>query len=353
MSDRYARQRLLPEMGDAAQARLGGARVLCIGAGGLGCASLPYLAGAGVGHITVVDDDVIERHNLQRQVLYADGDVGRPKAEIAAQRLRSLNPDITVLPMATRLDADLAARLVPEHDIVIDGSDNFPTRYLLNDACVRFCRPLVHASATGMEAMVTVLACEDGPCLRCIYPESPGGWVPDCNTAGVLGPLVGMAGTVQAVEAIKLLAGSAAGQREALIGALLHIDARDLSVRRLRVQRREDCAACSVPPESLHLQAAEPVSEVDPAFVQELGNVLLVDVREQAEFDAGHLPGALHRPLSLLRAGQCPPLPEAATAVVYCAQGPRAHAAVPLLRAAGVGHCVVLRGGFSAWRPAF
>src|SRR6056297_1686228 len=240
---RYLKQRLVPEIGQTGQARLARSRVLCIGAGGLGCASLPYLAGAGVGQITIIDDDRVERSNLQRQVLFGESDLGLPKAQAALRRLSDLNPQIELQALDERLSIENVESLFRDHDLVLDGSDNYATKFLCGDASVKFGVPLIYASATGMEAMVTLFDAADGGCLRCLFPSPPTGWVPNCAEAGVLGPLVGMAGCIQATEAVMWLVTG----RSALNGRLWWLDARAAASRQLELRKRSECRTCSAP----------------------------------------------------------------------------------------------------------
>ena len=343
---RYSRQTLLPEIGTDGQRRLASATVLCIGAGGLGCASLPYLAGAGIGRIVIVDHDHIERENLQRQVLFGECDLGQSKALVATRRLADLNPDIRIDAVAARLDASNVERLFNDCDLVIDGSDNYPTKYLASDASVKYGVPLIYGSATGLEAMVTVFAPGRGPCLRCLFPQAPEGWVPNCNEAGVLGPLVGMAGAAQAVEAIKLLSGS---DTRPLIGRLWMADARDLSIRTLTIRQRAECATCSRPRELIELAGPAPsVAEISADELAALEDATLIDVRETDEFAAGHIPGAVNLPLSRLQQDASPGLPQGAL-VLYCQTGPRATAAAATLVERGFERVYCLRGSLAAW----
>lgn len=344
--ERYARQALVPEIGTKGQARLAGSRALCIGAGGLGCASLPYLAGAGIGHVTIVDHDRVDRSNLQRQVLFGESSLGRPKAEAAAERLADLNPDITVEALETRLDTGNIEALFSRHDLVIDGSDNYATKFLCGDGAVKFGRPLVYASATGMEAMIGVFDAARGPCLRCLFPEPPTGWVPNCAEAGVLGPLVGMAGCIQATEAIKWLVG---GSLEGLVGRVWWIDARDMSSRQLEVRKRPDCAVCAIDADQINLHSAQSmVREIDAGHAFHLDGAVFIDVREPGEFSEGHIAGAVNIPLSRLTADPETALPPARCHVVYCRSGPRAlSAARALAKRYDALQC--LRGGILAW----
>lgn len=346
MSERYARQTILPEIGPAGQQRLARSSVLCIGAGGLGCATLPYLAAAGVGRIAIIDHDHVDLSNLHRQVLFAEADVGQPKAEAAAERLTAVNGEITAEAITERLDLDNVERLFTAADLIIDGSDNYATKYLAADAALKFDRPLVYASATGMEAMVTVFEANKGPCLRCLFPQAPSGWVPNCAEAGVLGPLVGTAGAIQAAETIKLLTGNAA--LESLSGRLWLMDARDMSSRQLAIARRSDCPTCSRPSEDIALAGTGGgPAEISREEARALEDVAWIDVREPEEYDAGHFPGALNLPLSTLRSGRFR-LPEADRAVVYCASGGRCRPAAEILTGAGLKQLWILRGGYGA-----
>jgi adenylyltransferase/sulfurtransferase len=350
--DRYLRQALVPEIGPAGQARLRRGRLLCVGAGGLGSAALPYLAGAGVGRITIMDPDRVDRTNLHRQVLYAESDVGRPKALAAAEHLRARNPDIEIVALEERFDEDNAERLLSEHDVVLDGSDNFATKFLLGDATAVRGIPLVYGSVTGMEAMVTVFDVRHGPCLRCVYPQPPQGWVPTCAEAGVLGPLVGMVGTIQAAEAVKLLAGEGrSAGLESLVGRLWVLDARDMSSRQLKIGKRDGCGTCAGTPDPLQVPAvscAVPAG-IDASEAAGLVDAVFVDVREREEYERGHIPGAIPLPLSSLEDGAALALPDAPRYLVYCSRGPRSMAAVDVLTRRGVTGVAHLQGGLEAW----
>jgi adenylyltransferase/sulfurtransferase len=242
--DRYSRHVVMDEVGPAGQAALLEGRVLVVGCGGLGSPVVQYLAAAGVGGLTLVDDDAVERSNLQRQVVHADADVGRPKAESAREYVTGLNPDVAVDARETRVDRSNARDLVAGHDVVVDASDNFPTRYLLNDAARLAATPLVHGAVHRFEGQATTLV-PGGPCYRCLFPEAPApGTVPDCATTGVLGVLPGVVGTVQATEAAKLLLGLG----EPLAGRLLFYDATDTSFEQVAYEPRPGCPVCGADP---------------------------------------------------------------------------------------------------------
>ena len=349
MSERYAKQVILPEIGPAGQQRLGQGRVLCVGAGGLGCAVLPYLAGAGVGHITVIDNDRVDRSNLQRQVLFGESTLDEPKAAAAAARLKDLNPEIDVEAMDARLDLDNIEQLLRAHDVIVDGTDNYATKYLVADGCVKFDRPLVYGSVTGMEAMVTVFHAGHGPCLRCLFPDAPTGWVPNCAEAGVLGSLVGMTGSLQASETIKLLLDESSGM-QSLRGRLWVMDARTGQSRLLAVRRRDDCPVCSGPAEAvtLHGAPAAVLREVGVAEARSLTDWTFLDVREPDEFRAGHIPGAVNLPLSELQSGRTPP--PLSRCLLYCESGVRCQTAAEILKRFDYQDIRGLRGGYPAWQ---
>ncbi len=242
--DRYSRQLIMDELGPEGQAALLDASILVVGAGGLGSPVVTYLAAAGVGRLTVADDDTVERSNLHRQLLHAESDVGRPKARSAADWVAAHNPDVTVEPRETRVSPDDARELVAAHDLVIDASDNFPTRYLLNDAARLAETPLVHGAIYRLDGQVTTLT-PDGPCYRCLFPEPPDpGTVPDCATTGVVGVLPGVVGTFQATEAIKLLTDTG----DSLVGRVLAYDAADATTDTVAFRADPDCPVCGADP---------------------------------------------------------------------------------------------------------
>lgn len=358
---RYARHLILPEVGPDGQRRLKGARVLLVGAGGLGSPAALYLAAAGVGHLTLVDFDVVDESNLQRQVLHGTRDVGRPKLDSARDRLRDLNPGVAVEGHAARLDRTNALALVRAHDLVVDGTDNFATRYLVNDACVLTGRPNVYGSVFRFEGQASVFAAADGPCYRCLFPEPPPpGAVPSCAEGGVLGVLPGLVGMVQATEALKLLLGAG----EPLVGRLLLVDALTMEFRQVRVRRDPRCPACGTR-EIRALQDYEAFCGVRPApageaAVAELtpralaarlaaGDPLdLVDVREPVEWAIARLPGARLSPLSAFEAA-VPTFPRDRDVVLYCKAGLRSAKAARMLLAAGYTRVWSMSGGILRW----
>ncbi|NNG34168.1 ThiF family adenylyltransferase [Nakamurella aerolata] len=363
---RYARHLSLAEFGPEAQLRLRTARVLVVGAGGLGAPVLAYLAAAGIGTIGIVDPDRVEVSNLQRQVLFGDGDIGRAKVEAAAAAIQRTNPSVTVRAHPVLVDATNALELIGDYHLVIDGTDNFAARYLLNDACTLADRPYVWGSILGMQGQLSVAWASRGPQLRDLYPEPPApGAVPSCADAGVLGALCGTVGSLLATEAVKLICGIG----EPLLGRVVIYDALEASVRTVRVQR--DPAGAPIRSLAAHLTAQDgPVpaaaQEVSPdELLRLLGGTdrpTLIDVREPQEYDAGHIPGARLLPLAQLLAD-----PDAATAadpggdraqpntvqvIVYCRSGQRSATAARALAAVGGPPVRQLRGGMLAWRGA-
>src|ERR1700736_3657968 len=238
---RYSRHLIMPEVGMDGQLKLKAAKVLCIGTGGLGAPLGQYLAAAGVGRICLVDFDAVDLTNLQRQILFSTSDVGRPKIEAAAKRLRGLNPEIQIDAFETRLTSENALDLFTDYDIIVDGTDNFPTRYLVNDACVLLGKPNVYGSIFRFEGQIAIFGAPAGPCYRCLYPEPPPpGLVPSCAEGGVLGVLPGIVGAIQAAEALKLII----GRGEPLIGRLLLFDALAMRFRELKLRKNPECPAC-------------------------------------------------------------------------------------------------------------
>jgi adenylyltransferase/sulfurtransferase len=350
---RYSRHLLIPEVGLAGQERLARARILVIGAGGLGSPILAYLAAAGVGRIIVVDDDAVDVTNLQRQILYDTADVGQSKAHRAAERLRALNPQIAIDALATRFDASNARELVRLVDVVVDGSDTFSTRYLVNDACVLEGKPDVHGAIFRFDGQISIFGAPGGPCYRCLYPEAPPEHlVPSCAEGGVLGVLAGIVGSFQAAEALKLVLGIGTP----LIGRLLLVDALDARVREVRIARDPGCALCGEAPAITEVGSV-PEREAPAATVPELaldaldetleGGALLLDVREPHERALGDVPGAIAIPASALEA-RMHELDTARTYVVACRVGTKSRWAAERLKEAGFARLYHLRDGLLA-----
>jgi molybdopterin/thiamine biosynthesis adenylyltransferase/rhodanese-related sulfurtransferase len=352
---RYSRHTLLPEFGLEGQERLKAGRVLVVGAGGLGSPVALYLAAAGVGTIGLVDFDTVDVTNLQRQVLYGTADVGRPKLDVAAARLRDINPHITITLHREAFGASNARALVEAYDVVVDGTDNFSTRFLVNDACVMAGRPNVYGSVFRFEGQASVFATKGGPCYRCLHPEPPpAGLIPNCAEAGVLGVLPGLIGTIQATEAIKLLTGIG----EPLVGKLLLYDALRMRVRQIALPRDPACPVCGDAPTIRELVAYDAVCETtseDEITVEELDQGrrekrphYLLDVREQSEYASTRIEGSQLIPLLQLQAN-LKHLPKDQTIVVYCQTGGRSLMAVGMLRMQGF-DAKNLSGGIKAWR---
>ncbi len=363
--DRYRRHLSLPEIGLEGQQRLLSGSVLLIGAGGLGCPAAQYLAAAGVGRIGLIDDDVVASSNLQRQILYTTADVGRPKVEVAKERLSALNPDVRLDTYQVRLDSSNALELFAEYDIIVDGTDNFPTRYLTNDACVLLGKPNVHGSIFRFEGQASVFDASKGPCYRCLYPEPPPpDAVPSCAEGGVLGILPGTIALVQSTETIKLLTGLG----EPLYGRLLHYDALEMVWREFKMQKDPSCPICGEKPSIRELidyegfcgmpaREGEAVDEIsqcsaaDYAARREAGETMtLVDVRESSEVEAARIEGAIWIPLADLEArmGELEAVRDQAI-IVHCHHGGRSTKAVRLLLEHGFTTAENLDGGIEAW----
>jgi molybdopterin/thiamine biosynthesis adenylyltransferase/rhodanese-related sulfurtransferase len=350
MSNRYARHLILPGFGEEGQRRLREGSVLIIGAGGLGSPAALYLAAAGVGRIGLVEFDVVDLTNLQRQVLYGTEDVGAKKLDAAAARLRDLNDEIEIVPHQGPLMSDNALELFAGYDVILDGTDNFPTRYLVNDACVLTGKPNVYGSIFRFEGQLSVFDAKRGPCYRCLYPDPPPPHlVPNCAEGGVLGVLPGVVGTMQATEAIKLLAGIG----EPLIGKLLLFDALASSFRTLKLRKDPACKVCGDHPTVTELIDYEGFcmpNEVTPGEVAaRLGSVTLLDVREPYEWEAGHLDHAIHIPLQQLPK-RIAEVPRDAEIVVYCRMGGRSANAVHFLQQHGYANVKNLIGGLQRWK---
>ncbi len=363
---RYSRHLIMPEVGMAGQLELKAARVLCIGAGGLGSPVLLYLAAAGVGTLGLVDFDEVDYSNLHRQIIHGTPDVGRSKLDSAKSRLNALNPEVEVVTYEMALSSENALGLFADYDLVIDGTDNFPTRYLVNDACVIQGKPNIYGSIFRFEGQASVFAAKDGPCYRCLYPEPPPpGLVPSCAEGGVLGILPGVIGTLQATEAIKVILGIG----EPLIGRFLIFDALKMRFRELKLRKDPDCPVCGEHPTVTQLidyeqfcgiapaaQAAALAPEAeDEATVEELKtrldhqeSFLLLDVREPQEFEICRIPGSVLIPLGDLPS-RLSELEGRDDMIVHCKSGVRSGKAVRLLRKAGYSKARNLKGGILAW----
>ncbi len=360
---RYSRHLIMPEVGMEGQLKLKRARVLTIGTGGLGAPLGLYLAAAGVGHLGLVDFDVVDSSNLQRQVTFTTADVGKPKSEAAKARLSALNPAIDIVSYETRLTSDNALELFRDYDIIVDGTDNFPTRFLVNDACVLLGKPNVYGSIFRFEGQATVFGYPGGPCYRCLYPEPPPpGLVPSCAEGGVLGVLPGIVGSIQAMETIKLILGAG----EPLVGRLLLFDALAMRFRELKLKRNPDCPMCGEHRTITKLIDYEEFcgirGEEAPAMTdgipeitatelkrrQDRGEKLFIlDVREPHEYQICNLNG------KLIPLGELPrrvnELDSSVEMVVHCRSGKRSADAIHFLQTAGFKKLWNLKGGVLAW----
>ena len=360
---RYSRHLIMPEVGMEGQLKIKQAKVLCIGTGGLGAPLGLYLAAAGVGRIGLVDFDVVDTTNLQRQVLFGTSDVGRPKTEAAAERLRNLNPDIRIDTFETQLTSANALELFKDYDIIVDGTDNFPTRYLVNDACVITGKPNVYGSIFRFEGQITVFGYPGGPCYRCLYPEPPPpGLVPSCAEGGVLGVLPGIVGTIQAAETLKLII----GKGEPLIGRLLLFDALAMKFRELKLRKNPECPVCGEHPTLTKLidyaefcgvrgeEGPTTVTNVPEITPKELktrldrgDDIYILDVREPHEYQICNINGHLI-PLGEL-SKRVHELDSSREIVAHCKSGKRAAEAVEFLRGAGFRKISSLKGGILGW----
>ncbi len=359
---RYGRHLIIPEVGMEGQRKLKAARVLVIGTGGLGAPSSLYLAAAGVGTLGLIDFDVVDETNLHRQILYTEKDVGKSKVMTAKARLLEANPNIKINTYEERLTSENALEIFREYDIIVDGTDNFPTRYLTNDACVMLGKPNVYASIFRFEGQVTVFDANRGPCYRCLYPKPPPpGLVPSCAEGGVLGVLPGLIGLIQATETIKLIL----GKGDPLIGRLLVFDALGMKFEELRIRKNPKCPLCSPNPGITALidyeqfcgigekdRLSREVASVTPKILkEEMSNgkkITLIDVREPHEYEIARIEGA-----KLLPLGELPErvneLDTADELVMYCHTGARSARATQFLRGLGFRKVRNLEGGIDAW----
>jgi len=361
---RYSRHLILPEVGLAGQKKIRSTSVLCIGAGGLGSPIAMYLAAAGIGKLGLVDFDTVDYSNLQRQILHTDADVGRPKTESAKETIHGINPNVEVVLHNTRITSENALDLIRPYDIVVDGTDNFPTRYLTNDACVLLKKPNVYGSIFRFEGQASVFAPHlGGPCYRCLYPEPPPpGMVPSCAEGGVLGVLPGIIGCLQAAEILKL----AIGRGSSLVGRLLLFNALDLKFRELKLRRDPQCPLCGEHPTIKELidyeqfcgitPEAEPAANPDEVTVQDMKQALanpalgikVVDVREPDEYEIAHVNGVPLLPLSELP-NRFTELDPNQQYYLHCKGGVRSLKAVSFLKQQGFKYVKSVKGGISAW----
>jgi len=362
---RYSRHLILPEVGLAGQKKIKATSVLCIGAGGLGSPIAMYLAAAGIGKIGIVDFDTVDFSNLQRQILHTEADVGRPKAQSAKETIAGINPNCEVVIHNTRILSENAFDLIRPYDIVVDGTDNFPTRYLTNDACVLLKKPNVYGSIFRFEGQASVFAPHlGGPCYRCLYPEPPPpGMVPSCAEGGVLGVLPGIIGCIQATEILKL----ALGKGTSMVGRLLLFNALDMKFRELKLRRDPQCPVCGENPTIKELidyeqfcgiapEAAAPQANPDEVTVQEMKRALdnpalgikVIDVREPDEYEIAHVNGVPLVPLSQIQQ-RFTELDPNQQYYLHCKAGVRSMKALSFLRQQGFKHPKSVKGGIGAW----
>ena len=362
---RYSRHLILPEVGMEGQQKLKAARVLCVGTGGLGSPLAFYLAAAGVGTLGLVDFDVVDASNLQRQIIHSTKDIGRKKLDSAAEKLTALNPSLNVVKHETMLTSANALDILKDYDVVADGTDNFPTRYLVNDACVLLGKPNAYGSIFRFEGQASVFATEDGPCYRCLYPEPPPpGLVPSCAEGGVLGILPGLVGVIQATEVIKLIL----GKGEPLVGRLLLVDALSMRFRELKLRKNPECPVCGTNPTVTQLIDYDQFCGIAPETPQsaavkngipQLGvkefkrrrdageNLFLLDVREPYEYQIAEIGGILIPQNDVpQRLGE---IPKHREIVVQCRSGARSQKIAEFLKQAGYAKVVNLAGGILAW----
>jgi sulfur-carrier protein adenylyltransferase/sulfurtransferase len=362
---RYSRHLILPEVGVEGQRKLKAARVLCVGTGGLGSPLALYLAAAGVGTLGLVDFDVVDASNLQRQIIHSTADIGRKKLDSAEEKLKALNPALNVVKHETMLSSANALEILKDYDVIADGTDNFPTRYLVNDACVLLGKPNAYGSIFRFEGQASVFAAKDGPCYRCLYPEPPPpGLVPSCAEGGVLGILPGLIGVIQATEAIKLILGIG----EPLIGRLLLVDALKLRFRELKLRKNPDCPVCGTHPTVTKLIDYEQFCGIRPETKEEQAmkngipqlsvkdlkkridageNLFILDVREPFEYQIANIGG------KLIPQGEVPhrlaEIDRDREIIVQCKSGGRSQRIAEFLKQSGYPKVANVSGGILAW----
>jgi adenylyltransferase/sulfurtransferase len=361
---RYSRHLIIPDVAMDGQKRLKNAKVLCVGAGGLGSPALMYLAAAGVGTLGIIDFDVVDESNLQRQVIHGQSDVGRPKAVSAKESVAEINPLVQVNLHEVRLDSSNVMEIFADYDLIVDGTDNFATRYLVNDACVLLNKPYVWGSIYRFDGQASVFWSEHGPCYRCLYPEPPPpGMVPSCAEGGVLGVLCASIGSIQVNEAIKVITGIG----EPIVGRLMIYDALEMTYRSVKIRKDPECAICGKNPtitelidyeafcgvvsdEAVQAAAGSTITAGELNAMQQRGdNIYLVDVREPAEWEIVRIPDAV-----LIPKGELPSkladLPQDKPVVLYCKSGVRSAEALALLKDAGFADAKHVQGGVTAWQ---
>ena len=363
---RYSRHLIIPDVAMAGQQRMMNAKVLCVGAGGLGSPALMYLAAAGIGTLGIVEFDTVDESNLQRQIIHGQSDIGKSKAESAREKIAEINPYVKVITHETRLDNSNVMELFAQYDIIVDGTDNFATRYLFNDACVLLNKPYVWGSIYRFDGQASVFWAEYGPCYRCLYPEPPPpGMVPSCAEGGVLGVLCATIGSIQTTEAIKVLTGVG----ESLIGSLMIYDALEMTFRKVKIRKDPNCPICSENPKQNALlpdyeafcgvisEAAQEASSGSTITVQELKTKIdnkddfyLIDVREPSEFEIVQIPGARLIPKQgFIDGSVLSTLPQDKPIILHCKGGVRSAECLAILKNAGFADASHVAGGVIAW----
>jgi molybdopterin/thiamine biosynthesis adenylyltransferase/rhodanese-related sulfurtransferase len=362
---RYSRHLIIPDVGMTGQKRLKNAKVLCVGAGGLGSPALLYLAAAGVGTLGIVDFDVVDESNLQRQIIHGQSDIGRSKAESARDSIREINPYVNVIVHKARLDSDNAMQIFSDYDLIVDGTDNFATRYLVNDACVLLGKPYVWGSIYRFDGQASVFWAEYGPCYRCLYPEPPPpGMVPSCAEGGVLGVLCASIGSIQVNEAIKVITGIG----EPLAGRLMIYDALEMTYRSVKVRKDPECPVCGKNPtvtelidyeefcgavsdEAQEAAAGSTITARQLKDMQDAGeNIFLVDVREPNEYEIVSIPGSVLIPKGEFLSGAAlERLPQDKRLVLHCKSGARSAECLAIVKNAGFSDAVHVGGGVLSW----
>ena len=363
---RYSRHLIIPDVAMAGQQRLMNAKVLCVGAGGLGSPALMYLAAAGVGTIGIVEFDTVDESNLQRQIIHGQSDIGKSKANSAKEKILEINPNVEVITHELRLDVTNVKDIFSQYDIIVDGTDNFATRYLVNDACVLLKKPYVWGSIYRFDGQASVFWAEYGPCYRCLYPEPPPpGMVPSCAEGGVLGVLCATIGSIQTTEAIKVITGIG----EPMVGSLMVYDALEMSFRKVKIRKDPKCPICSENPSQKELlpdyeafcgvlsNAAEMAVTGSTISVSELkekidkkDDFLLIDVREPSEFEIVRIPGSVLIPKQgFLDGSALAGLPQNKPIILHCKSGVRSAECLAILKNAGFADATHVQGGVIAW----
>jgi adenylyltransferase/sulfurtransferase len=362
---RYSRHLIIPDVATTGQKRLKNAKVLCVGAGGLGSPALMYLAAAGVGTLGIIDFDTVDESNLQRQIIHGQSDIGRSKAQSARDSVKEINPLITVNVHEERLDNDNVMEIFSGYDLIVDGTDNFATRYMVNDAAVLLGKPYVWGSIYRFDGQASVFWADHGPCYRCLYPEPPPpGMVPSCAEGGVLGVLCASIGSIQVTEAIKVLTGIG----EPLVGSLMVYDALEMSYRKIKVRKDPECPLCGKNPTITGLidydafcgvlsEEAQEAAAGSTILATELKDMIdkgediyLVDVREPAEYEIVSIPGSVLIPKGdILNGSALASLPQDKKVVMYCKTGIRSAETLAAVKAAGLANAVHVQGGVIAW----